>query len=169
LNGWRLLAAGAGGGALVGAKIDLLFGGATWGLGAALGGAVGGGAALASSRTAPSFKVKIPYFSRAISGTELVAGPITHENFPWIVLDRALGIFVSVARRAHARQDQETLDAAALAARLRENRAGSDQAPDALRKALGKAFRDMRKGRFTDDRRDAIVAALRDRMREISQ
>ncbi|MEI9897666.1 MAG: DUF3482 domain-containing protein [Chthoniobacter sp.] len=75
LNGWRLLAAGAGGGALVGAKIDLLFGGATWGLGAALGGAVGGGAALAGSRTAPGLKVNLPYFSRAIVGTELVAGP----------------------------------------------------------------------------------------------
>jgi len=33
LSGWRLLAAGAGGGALVGAKVDLMFGGATWGLG----------------------------------------------------------------------------------------------------------------------------------------
>ena len=169
LSGWRLLAAGAGGGALVGAKIDLLFGGATWGLGAALGGAVGGGAALAGSRTAPGFKVNLPFFSRAIVGTELFAGPITHENFPWIVLDRALGIFVSVSRRAHARQDRETLDAAALAARLQATKAGSDQAPDDLRKALAKAFRDMRKNRFNDDRRDATVHALREWLRQISQ
>jgi hypothetical protein len=164
-----LLAAGAGGGALVGAKIDLMFGGATWGLGAAIGGAIGGGAALAGSRTAPGLKVNIPYFSRAVIGTELVAGPITHDNFPWIILDRALGIFVSVSRRAHARQDRETLDAAALVARLQSAKAGSDQAPDELRKTLAKAFRDMRKERFTDDRRDTAVNALREWLREISQ
>lgn len=169
LSGWRLLAAGAGGGALVGAKIDLLFGGATWGLGAAIGGAVGGGAALAGSRTAPGLKVNVPFFSRAVIGTELVAGPITHDNFPWILLDRALGIFVSVSHRAHARQDRETLDAAALAARLQATKAGSEQAPDELRKTLAKAFRDMRKGRFTDDRRDATVEALREWLRGISQ
>jgi len=169
LSGWRLLAAGASGGALVGAKIDLLFGGATWGLGAAVGGAVGGGAALAGSRTAPGFKARLPYFSRAIVGTELVAGPIKHDNFPWIVLDRALGIFVSVSHRAHARQDRETLDAAALAARLQSTKAGSDQAPDELRRTLAKAFRDMRKNRFNDDRRDATVSALREWLREISE
>lgn len=169
LSGWRLLAAGAGGGALVGAKIDLMFGGATWGLGAAVGGAVGGGAALAGSRTAPGFKARIPYFSRAIIGTELVAGPIKHDNFPWIILDRALGIFVSVSHRAHARQDRETLDAAALAARLQATKASSEQAPDDLRKTLAKAFRDMRKGRFNDDRRDATVNVFRDWLREVSQ
>jgi predicted GTPase len=169
LSGWRLLAAGAGGGALVGAKIDLLLGGSTWGLGAAVGGAIGGGAALAGSRTAPGFKVRLPYFSRAVVGTELVAGPIAQANFPWIVLDRALGIFISVSRRAHARQDQEVLDAAALAARLRQTQAASEQAPDPLRKTLTKAFGDMRKGRFTDDRRDATVNALRDWLRELSR
>jgi len=147
----------------------LMLGFATWGFGAAVGGALGGGAALAGSRTAPNLKVKLPYFSRAIIGTELIAGPITHENFPWIVLDRALGIFVSISRRAHARQDRETLDAAALAVRLRESRAGADQAPDGLRKTLAKAFRDMRKGRFDDARREAAITALREWLRQISQ
>ena len=168
LSGWRLLAAGAGGGALVGAKVDLLFGGTTWGLGAAVGGAIGGGAALAGSRSAPNLTVKVPYFSRAIVGSELTAGPVTHENFPWIVLDRALGVFVSVSRRAHARQDEETLDATALAARLHEAKAGADQAPEELRKTLAKAFRDMRKGRFDDEKREPTVAALRDWLRTIS-
>ena len=169
LSGWRLLAAGAGGGALVGAKLDLMLGYTTWGLAAAVGGALGGGAALAGSRTAPNLKIRLPYFSRAIVGTELVAGPITHANFPWIVLDRALGVFLSVARRAHARQDRETLDASALAVRLRETRSGSEQAPDALRKTLAKAFREMRKSRLGDTARETAVAALRDWLRLISQ
>jgi hypothetical protein len=169
LSGWRLLATGAGGGALAGAKLDLMLGFASWGLGAAVGGVLGGGAALTGSRTAPNLKVKLPYFSRALIGTELIAGPIAHENFPWIVLDRALGIFMSISHRAHARQDRETLDAATLAARLRESRASADQAPDTLRKTLAKAFRDMRKNRFDDARRETTVTALRDWLRAISQ
>lgn len=173
LSGWRLATliagGGAGAGALAGAKIDLVLGGATWGLGAAIGGAVGGGVALAGSRALPNIEIKLPLFSRAIVGTELVAGPIKHDNFPWILLDRALGIFVSVSRRAHARQDRENLDATALAERLKATKVSSDQAPDDLRRTLAKAFRDMRKNRFNDDQRDATVNALREWLREVSQ
>ncbi len=168
LSGWRLVAAGAGGGALVGAKIDLLFGGATWGLGALVGGTVGGGGALAGSHSPPKLTVRVPLFSRALVGAELTAGPVAHDNFPWIVLDRALGVFVSVSRRAHARQDEETLDATALAARLQATRADKDQAWEAVCKALAKTFREMRKGRFDDERRETAVRVLRDWLRVIS-
>lgn len=169
LRGWRLVATGAGTGALVGAKVDLLLGFATWGLGAAVGGVLGGGAAMAGSRTAPRLKVKLPYFSRAIIGTELVAGPIAHPNFPWIVLDRAVGVFLSVSRRAHARQDREALNAEALAGHLRETEFGSEGAPEEFRKILARAFRDMRKGKFDDARRESAILALKERLREISQ
>ncbi len=168
LSGWKLLAAGAGGGAVVGAKLDLMLGGASWGLGAALGALSGGGVAFAGSRKPPGLNVKLPYFHRAIVGTELTAGPVAHENFPWIVLDRALGVFVSVARRAHARRDEETLDAASLAARLRERRAGMEEAPPDLRKALTKAIREIRRGRFDPERRESAVAALREWLRQIA-
>lgn len=169
LSGWKLLAAGAGGGAIVGAKLDMMVGGASWGLGAALGALGGGGVAFAGSRKPPSFEVKLPYFSRAIVGTELVIGPIAHENFPWIVLDRALGVFVSVARRAHARRDEETLDATALAVKLRERKAGMEEAPPELHKTLAKAIRDMRRGRLDADRREVAVNALREWLSKISE
>lgn len=168
LSGWKLLAASAGGGALVGAKIDLMFGGASWGLGAALGAGAGGAAALAGSHKPPNIAVKLPYFSRAIVGTELTVGPVAHQNFPWIVLDRALGVFVSVARRAHARRDEETLDATALALRLRERKAGMEEAPPELRQALAKAIRRMRRNRFDPEQRETAVAALREWLRKIS-
>jgi hypothetical protein len=169
LSGWRLLAAGAGGGALVGAKLDLMVGGASWGLGAALGAGLGGGAAFVGSRSAPSFKVKLPYFTRQLIGTELTAGPIAHENFPWILLDRSLGVFVSVSTRAHARRDEEILDATALAERLKARGANVNQAPEILRRRLIQANRDMRKGRFDPDQRENVVNELRNWLREISQ
>ena len=169
LSGWRLLAAGAGGGALVGAKVDLMFGGATWGLGAALGAGLGGGAAFAGSRSAPNFKLRLPYLTRQLIGTELTAGPITHENFPWILLDRALGVFVSVSSRAHARRDEEVLDATSLAERLKARGASVNQAPDSLRRKLATAVRSIRKGRLEAEQRENVVTELRDWLREISQ
>jgi hypothetical protein len=169
LNTWQLLAAGAGGGALVGAKIDLMLGGASWGLGAALGAGLGGGAAFAGSRSAPNLSVRLPYFTRQLIGTELTAGPITHENFPWILLDRALGVFVSVSSRAHARRDEEVLDATALAERLKARGASVNQAPDPLRRRLAATVRSIRKGRLDPDQRENVIVELRTWLREISQ
>ena len=74
---------------MAGAKIDLLFGGTTWGLAAVFGGAVGGGAALAGSRTAPGFKVRLPYFSRAIVGKAIVDGKVAAEaTFAAMIRDK---------------------------------------------------------------------------------
>src|SRR5262249_2679448 len=58
-SGWSLLAAGAGGGAIVGAKVDLLFGGTTWGLGAAIGATLGGGAGGVSSLGVPKLTANL--------------------------------------------------------------------------------------------------------------
>jgi hypothetical protein len=113
--------------------------------------------------------VRLPYFSRQFIGTELTVGPITHENFPWILLDRALGVFVSVSSRAHARRDEEILDATALAERLKARGASVNQAPDTLRRRLASAVRAVRKGRFDPDQRENVVADLREWLREISQ
>ena len=176
LSARRLVAVGAatcaGGGAFAGAKIDLLFGGTTLGIAAAAGGAVGaavgGITAFFGSRSASRLTGKIPYFSRAIAGTELTAGPIKHQNFPWIVLDRAIGVFLTVSKRAHARQDEEILDSNKLLERLRAEKANADQAPDLLRKALSKAFASIRNGRFDHDKREAAVTALREWLKTIS-
>ena len=162
LSTWRFVTTAAGVGAVAGAKIDLLFGGTTWGIGAAAGGAMGGISAFFGGRSASRLTVKIPYSSRAIAGTELTVGPIMHQNFPWIVLDRAIGVFLTVSKRSHARQDKETLDLSNLLERLRAEKASADQAPDRVRKTLSKAFSEIRNGRFDHDKREATVASLRE-------
>jgi hypothetical protein len=169
LSRWKLVAASAAGMAVIGAKIDLFFGGTTWGTAAAVGGAMGAGSAFFGSRSASGLTVKLPYFSRAIAGTELTIGPIKHQNFPWIVLDRAIGVFLNVSKRAHARQDKEILDSKKLLERLRTEKANADQAPDLLRKALSKAFSEIRNGRFDNDKREVAVASLREWLRTISE
>jgi hypothetical protein len=169
LRGWRLLTAGAGGGALVGAKVDLMLGGATWGLGAAIGASLGGGVAFAGSHRAPNITVKLPFLARVLVGNELTAGPITNPNFPWVILDRALGVFLQVSHRAHARRDQETLDAAALAGALTARQAGINDAPESVRHALAKAASAIRKNRFDPERRETAVAALQDWLRKLSE
>jgi hypothetical protein len=176
-SGWSLLAAGAGGGALIGAKVDLLFGGTTWGLGAAIGATLGGGAGVAGSLGVPKLTAnlqgKLPAplrgFTKGLAGQKLTIGPVEHLNFPGVILERALALFDSVSRRAHARRDFEKLETEALRARLRERKAGIDDMPAEVRKHLVKAFADLRKGRFDAERREAAVLVLRDWLKEISR
>jgi GTPase Era involved in 16S rRNA processing len=168
LNSMQLTAAAAGAGALVGAKIDLVTGGASWGLGALIGAGVGGGIAFAGSKKAPRIEVKLPFLQVPIAGAELVAGPVRHENFPWILLERAMGVFMSVSRRAHARRDHETLNAQALAMRLKKEGASVEDLPDGERKQWAKVFAKTRKGRVDVVERDEFVRSLREWLARIS-
>jgi len=180
LNTRQMVAAGAltgaGGGMIAGVKIDLFSVGATGGIataaggvmGFAMGGAMAGITAFFGRRSASRITVKIPYFSRAIAGTELTVGPINDQKFPWIVLDRAIGVFLSVSKRSHARREKELLNPNELRERLRNEKASADQAPDPVRKALSKAFSSIRNGRFDHDKREAAVTALREWLKIIS-
>jgi small GTP-binding protein len=117
---WRLLglapaelvAAGTVAGAAVGGAIDLLVGGASVMAGTILGGAVGGGSALLGlGRRFAGVRRVGP---GGLAGWMLTAtrywdgarhfrvGPHAQPNFPWVLLDRALLHFDSVARRSHA-------------------------------------------------------------------
>lgn len=169
LRGWRLWATAAGAGALAGGKFDAMVGGASWGLGALIGAGVGSGIALAGSKKAPRLDVKLPFLQQPIAGAELMAGPVKHENFPWILLERAVGVFVSVSTRAHARRDSENLNATELAARLKSREASAEQLPDALRRQWSKAFAAIRKGKLDVVERDEFVRSLRNWLSEISR
>ena len=168
LRGWRLLATAAGAGALAGGKFDAVVGGASWGLGALIGAGVGGGLAFAGSKSAPRIDVKLPFMQQAIAGAELIAGPVRHENFPWILLERAVGVFTSVSRRAHARRDCETLNAGELAARLKSQGASVDDLPDDTRRRWAKVFGAIRKGRLDVVERDEFIRAMRDWLNRIA-
>jgi hypothetical protein len=168
LRGWRLFATAAGAGALAGGKFDAIVGGASWGLGALIGAGIGGGIAFAGSKSAPRLEVKLPGTRQAIAGAELVAGPVRHENFPWILLERAIGVFTSVSRRAHARRDRETLNAEELAIRLKSQGASVEDLSNDTRNRWSKVFAAIRKGRLNVEERDEFVRSVRDWLGRIS-
>lgn len=75
------------------------------------------------------------------TGTEVTVGPLRGENFPYILLDRATGLFCYLAKRTHARRDPADIEAAKLKDAL--DRAGASteswtaELRDSCRKFIG--------------------------------
>ncbi len=101
LDTWQLLRVGVLGGAAVGGAIDLAVGGASLLAGTLIGGAVGGASSYLGARSIARVRV----FGRPLGGKVARVGPVKSENFPWILLDRALLHYASVVRRPHACRD----------------------------------------------------------------
>jgi hypothetical protein len=114
LSPGQLVAAGALAGAAVGGALDAAVGGASFLAGTMLGGAVGGGGALygvgrrfarVRSVGAPGLPGLLLDAHRFFGGARRFRiGPHAQPNFPWVLLDRALLHYDSVARRTHARR-----------------------------------------------------------------
>jgi hypothetical protein len=113
----QLLQLGLVGGAVAGLGVDALAGGASLGLGAVVGAAIGAGASyfalprLADLWTDQSSLAQV-LFPGAI-GRFLAAGPLVDQRLPWVLLDRALVHARAVRRRSHARSDALVLPRAA--------------------------------------------------------
>lgn len=117
----QLVAAGAVGGAAVGGTIDAFVGGASFLAGTVIGAATGGGAALWSvgrrfARAHPVgpgvaglWRGAQRYWS---GGRTYRIGPHRGPAFPWVLLDRALVHYRSVATLTHARREAVELPAA---------------------------------------------------------
>jgi hypothetical protein len=101
LDTWQLVRAGAVGGAAIGGTIDVATLGHSFLLGTVIGGIVGGAAAYWGGLQIADVKV----LGQSVGGRVAIVGPVRDPNFPWIVLDRALAHFESVAKRAHAQRD----------------------------------------------------------------
>lgn len=101
LKQWQVIAAGGAGGGAVGAKIDLVTGGHSMGLGAAIGGLVGAGFAAFGARQAARSRVKALPLGRL----EIQMGPVKAELLLYVLLDRALLYFSHVINWAHSRRD----------------------------------------------------------------
>lgn len=115
----QLVGAGAVSGAVVGGGIDAAVGGASIFTGTVLGGVLGGGAALWSvgrrfARASGGGLVStLRDARRYLEGGRMVRiGPHRGPAFPWVLLDRALVHYRSVATLAHARRGTVTLPAA---------------------------------------------------------
>jgi GTP-binding protein EngB required for normal cell division len=101
LSPWQMTAAGAAGGGLVGAKIDLALAGHSLGAFTALGGLIGGGSAAMGARQATSARVK----GLPLGRVRVCVGPLKNDQILFILLDRALIYFYHVSSWAHSRRE----------------------------------------------------------------
>jgi len=148
LSNSQLALTGAASGAVAAGGIDLLLGGASLGLATAIGALVGGaGALLGAGELA-----KVRLLGQRLGGTDLVVGPVTAPNFPWVLLGRALMHHRVVSERNHARREALVVDAAEGAHLM-------DAIDGALRRRLESSFRRLRAEGDVDA---AARSALRD-------
>lgn len=166
LDARQLVAAGAIGGAAAGVGLDVLTAGHTLLAGAGVGGALGAASAFFVGRRRPELKVTIPGLGRKLrfGGSALSVGPYRAVNFPWILLDRALGTFFYVINRAHARRDDATISSATMKARLEAANASAARWDDASRNEFERLFGLLRRGKMVPKDRAALRARLRARL-----
>jgi hypothetical protein len=176
----QLLGAGTAAGAAVGASTDLVTAGHTLMLGTAIGAAVGAAGALALGKRQPELAVRLPGADLPAPVRALVArglrlperwrvagrargvGPYAARNFPWILIDRSVGTLACVARRAHARRDDEQLDAERLQSVLATGQLSSSGWGQAERRSAEKVFDALRQGHADA----AALASLRGLLRQ---
>lgn len=177
LTSHQLVAAGAVSGLVAGAGADVITGGHSLGLFAAGGAVAGVAGAFLLGKARPELTVTLPggnplakYLPGRlqISGRVLVVGPYKALNFPWILLDRALGVFAYVTSRAHARREKTVLKATELAGLLQKHRLAAAQWDESRRRQLEKLFAAIRAERFKPEDREAMCRFLVERLREIS-
>jgi hypothetical protein len=147
LNRRQLVAAGVTSGALVGGAVDVSVGGASFFLGSLVGAAIGGAtAAFGGSRLTQVRVLALP-----LGGLRLECGPAQHENFPYVVLGRALHHRRTLAGRTHA--DRTTLT-------LSGDPVFSQQIDADSRKTLDLLFRRLRAGAPSHEVCDELTAAV---------
>ncbi len=171
LNEKQLVAAGAILGGATGAGLDILTAGHTLLAGTLAGSAVGAGVAWFTGKQRPEVKVRVPGLGARLhlSGVEMTAGPLAALNFPWILLDRAIGTLAYVANRAHARRDEVALDARRLQTVLEEQHIATKDWPDDARRACEKLFVEIRRNRLKPEQRSELKGHLRGQLARLCE
>jgi len=175
LNERQLVVAGTIGGAAAGALFDLATAGHSIGLPTVLGAAGGAVGSFLMGKKRPEFKAKLPGAfpfgagrQLQLSGRTLSVGPCQAVNFPWIILDRAFGVFCYLLGRTHARRDEATLGASQLKEVLGQYRANSAHWSDENRKACERIFAAIRRNKSTAQHRDTLRLIIRDQLAALS-
>ena len=139
LKEWQVAAAGAATGSALGAKIDLIAAGLSFGIFTAIGGLIGGGSAALGAKKAFHSKVK----GLPLGQVKLTVGPMRTDQMLFILLDRSLIYFSHVINWAHSRRD--SADAAISGANAHKTgvSAGWGQA---RKKQFSRFFSAVRKG-----------------------
>jgi hypothetical protein len=131
---------------------------------------VGAASAFIFGKQRPELKVALPGWRQNLNlgGSALKVGPYKAVNFPWIILDRALGTFTFVVNRAHAKRDEVTINSAQMKATM--DTAGFATAcwSDTQRRECERIFAAIRAGKVTREHRDAMRETIRTKLVEIS-
>ena len=176
LTGRQLVVAGTIGGAAAGALFDLATAGHSIGLPTVLGAAGGAVGSFLMGKKRPELNAKLPgSFPLApgkrvqLGGSTISVGPCRAVNFPWILLDRAIGVFCYLINRTHARRDEATLGAAQLKDVLQKYNASSSLWSDEKRKACERIFEAIRRNKSTAPQRDDLRSLIRERLHELGK
>jgi hypothetical protein len=182
LDAKQLMAAGAVAGAVAGASVDVLTAGHTLLAGSAIGAAVGAASAFALGKGRPDLAVDVPGERVGIpkviadrlprkwqvGGSALAVGPYRALNFPWILLDRALGTFAYVTNRAHGRRDEVTLQSAQLHKVLERHGITTSRWGDETRRACERHFAAIRKGKLSPEDRVDLRTRIHQRLEKVA-
>jgi len=143
----QLAITGAASGAAAGGLVDVAAGGASFLVGAGIGAALG----VASALGGASRLAKVRILGQPLGGHELVIGPVSDPNLPWVLLSRALLHLQLVAERNHARRDQLVLEAT-------ETEGPASRIDAERRKSIDALFRRLRKLRVDDAEARRVLA-----------
>ncbi len=162
LSGGQLVAAGAITGAAGGVVWDLVTAGHSIGIPTFVGTGIGAASAFILGKSRPEIDVKLPggFGAWKLGGRSMKVGPYKADNFPWILLDRAFGVFGSVVNRSHARRDQATLDTAALQSAMTESGIATANWSGEERRTAQKIFARIRQDKITPEDRDTLRSLL---------
>ena len=102
LSKGQLITAGALSGAVVGGSIDAMVGGASFGIGAAVGGMVGAAGTVFKGKQLID---RMKLFGHKIAGEQMQVGPATNSQLLYILIDRSLLFYSHIINWAHGRRD----------------------------------------------------------------
>jgi hypothetical protein len=131
---------------------------------------LGAAGAFIFGKQRPELKVRLPGLAQRfqLGGSALRVGPYRALNFPWILLDRALGTFAYVINRAHARRDETTIDSAKMKRALDAAGFSTASWTDAERRQCERLFVTIRKGKSSRPERDELRNLLAQRLTALS-
>ncbi len=166
----QLVAAGMIGGAAAGALFDLATVGHSIGIPTIVGAGAGAITGFVVGKKRPELKIKTPWLPGGLrlGGSALSVGPYGAINFPWILLDRALGTFCYVINRAHARRDEATIHSARMQAAMEAAGLTTARWQDPQRKQCEQLFALIRRGKMRREERETLRELLRARLAEVS-
>ena len=98
-----------------------------------------------------------------------MVGPYAALNFPWVLIDRAIGTLAHAMHRAHARRDETLLTPDALQALLDQRGLGSARWADDDRRSAESVFNALRRGRGDDTALARLQALLRQQIGRLAE